>query len=316
MNKKGFAVMFDWIFSLVAGVLIFSFLIYFAVQHTDLFGKVTARVVAEELDVLFSGYETTETKSVLDFGKEVELEFKCDNNKQRFKINNREGKNLWGKIIFAPEKIKNKKVNVATMSWDVPFRVANFIFLWNKQYSLAQEGYIPDINFLDNFEKKRGVGILFNVDSSNSISLDPNNPNNDIICPDFSSQYDKIIYYDEDSSGNFKGYVCFEDEDGIRYRSYFFGEAMMIGAMFVDNVENFECLKKIAIERLRIVNDIYEEKINKISDTSCTVGGYNTAVYDGIDDIENFDNKFDFNDVQLVKESNERLIENGCAGLY
>ena len=67
MNKKGMAIPFDWIFSLVAGVLIFSFLIYFAVQHTDLFGKITTRVVAEELDVLFSG------RSVSIFGKTVFL---------------------------------------------------------------------------------------------------------------------------------------------------------------------------------------------------------------------------------------------------
>ncbi|MEK6856887.1 MAG: hypothetical protein AABX49_02630, partial [Nanoarchaeota archaeon] len=92
MNKKGMAIPFDWIFSLVAGVLIFSFLIYFAVQHTDLFGKITTRVVAEELDVLFSGYETTESRSVLDFKKEVNLKFNCNPRQgQSFTINNKEG---------------------------------------------------------------------------------------------------------------------------------------------------------------------------------------------------------------------------------
>src|SRR3989344_9534744 len=120
MDKKGVAVVFDWIFSLAAGVLIFSFLIYFAVQHTDLFGKVTARVVGEELDILFSGYETAKIRSILDFGKEVKLEFSCDEKRQRFTINDREGKTLWGKIIFAPGEIKNDKINVATASWDVP----------------------------------------------------------------------------------------------------------------------------------------------------------------------------------------------------
>ena len=56
-NKRGISIIFNWIFSLIAGVVILSFLIYFAVQNTDLFGKVTAKVVAEELDILFSGYE-------------------------------------------------------------------------------------------------------------------------------------------------------------------------------------------------------------------------------------------------------------------
>ena len=313
MNKRGFAIMFDWIFSLAAGVLIFSFLIYFAVQHTDLFGKVTARVVGEELDILFSGYETAKTRSTLDFGKEVKLGFSCDekNKRQRFTINDREGKTLWGKIIFAPGEIKNDKINVATASWDVPFRAANFIYLWDKKYVLT--GDIPDINFLDNFKKDPSGGtgnIRFAPDSSLSIS-------NKIVCPDFSSSYEKIIYYDEDSSGDFSGYVCFEDDDRERHRSFFYGEAMMIGAIFMDNVEDFECVKSIAVDRLKIVNDIYREKKDKIvSLESCDkFGRYNKVFHDTItlDKLNSLD--FD-NQVKLVERANENLIREGCAGVY
>ena len=315
MNRKGFAIMFDWIFSLAAGVLIFSFLIYFAVQHTDLFGKVTARVVGEELDILFSGYETTQTKSMLDFGKDVKLGFSCDekNKRQRFTINDREGKTLWGKIIFAPGEIKNDKINVATASWDVPFRAANFIYLWDKKYVLT--GDIPDINFLNNF-KKEDIGNTANIRFVDDPSLSDDYGTGE--CPnDFGFQHEKIIYYDEDSSGDFSGYVCFEDDDRERHRSFFYGEAMMIGAIFMDNVEDFECVKSIAVDRLKIVNDIYREKKDKIvSLESCDkFGRYNKVFHDTItlDKLNSLD--FD-NQVKLVERANENLIREGCAGVY
>ena len=72
-------------------------------QNTDLFGNVTARIVAEELDILFSGYETIQTRSMLDFGKNVELDFYCDDSTQKFKVNGETGKTIWDKIIFSPE---------------------------------------------------------------------------------------------------------------------------------------------------------------------------------------------------------------------
>ena len=131
-DKRGIGIVFNWIFSLVVGIVILGFLIYFAVQNTDLFGKVTAKVVAEELDVLFSGYETTKTSSSLEFGREVKLDFKCKNKKQEFEVNGRGGKNVWGKIIFAPKEIKASKINILTESWNVPFRVANFIYVWDE----------------------------------------------------------------------------------------------------------------------------------------------------------------------------------------
>ncbi len=293
MNRKGFAVMFDWIFSLVAGVLIFSFLIYFAVQHTDLFGKITSKVVAEELDVLFSQYETTETKSVLDFGKEVELEFSCDDQRQRFKINNRDGKSVWGKIIFGPEKIESQKINVATMSWDVPFRVANFVYLWDKSYTI--DGNIPDIDFLDNFRRENEGDITFEEDN------------------DFPCQNNKKIIYYKEIDGFYEGYVCFKDND----KSEFFGEAMMLGAVFFDNKEDFECVKNITTDRLKIVNKLYYEKANDLIDLNgeCDVrGDYSRTNGKTSRDLTN--NPFDSNAISQIEDANENLIRGGCASVY
>src|SRR3989344_1453259 len=308
MNKKGFAVMFDWIFSIVAGVLIFSFLIYFAVQHTDLFGKITAKVVAEELDVMFSQYETTETKSVLDFGKGVELEFKCDEGDKRqwFKVNDRDGKDVWGKIIFAPEKIKSDKINVATASWNVPFRVANFVYLWDKRYELD---YDPDFELPQWLSSSLPGDVKINFLQDSSLSSDMIEGD----CPHFGSRltadgktYDKMIYYDKDATGkDVKGYICFKDKK----RSFFYGKAMMMGAVFTDSKEEFDCVKKAAVNRFKIVNNVYDEKINHIPFENCPISGgrYNDAVYNTDNDIEPFDS-FNFGTASEIESANNRLI--------
>lgn len=313
-DKSGVAITFNWMFSLVAGVLIFSFLIYFAVQNTDLFGKVTARVVAEELDILFSGYETTQTRSTLDLGKKIELGFSCKDGRQRFTINDREGKTMWGKIVFAPQKIENDKINVATASWDVPFRVANFVYLWDKRYTLI--GEIPDVDFLGNFQRSSTANIRFVDDPGLSDDYGTG-----VCSNDWGSQHEKVIYYKKNSDDSYFGYICFFEENGDVRRSSFYGEAMMIGAIFVDDKNDFDCIKKIAVDRLKIVNEVYEKRKSKIINLElgggCDVSGaYDNAVYNEREDLENFDSQFDYSDVNLVKSSNERLIRGGCVGVY
>lgn len=309
-NKRGFAVIFDWIFSLVAGVLIFSFLIYFAIQHTDLFGKVTARVVAEELDVLFSGYETTESRSVLDFEKNVELKFKCDmDDGQMFTINNQGGKNLWGKIIFSPGKIDNDKVNVATMSWDVPFRVTNFVYLWDKKYTLI--GEIPDMDFVDNFEITNDVNR-----ASIRFVDDPGLSNG--CSEDWGLKHQKVVYYQKNSDDHYFGEICFFEDNGVVSLSSFYGESMMIGAMFVDDVEYFECIKKVANNRLEILGNVYSQKANNlisIGGDCDKMGDYGRAK-EGIDNLINNPFNPDFDEISRIESANDGLIEQGCVSVY
>ena len=169
-----------------------------------------------------------------------------------FKINNREGKSSWGKVIFAPEKIESSKINVATASWDVPFRVANFIYLWDKRYELDPDGNIVLPKWLPS-SAPADFKIKFVQDSN--LSIDQSGIN----CPYFDFNYNKIIYYDKDAFGkvdDVKGYVCFKDENDNFERSFFYGEAMMMGAIFAEDKESFDCVKNVAVDRLKIVNEV------------------------------------------------------------
>jgi len=108
MNKKGITIAFNWLFSVIVGIFIFLFFAWFAVQNTDLFGNVTTQRVVEELDIAFTGFKSSLVGTTLNFGKPIELEFKCDilgefppySYEERMLINKKAGKNLKGKIVF------------------------------------------------------------------------------------------------------------------------------------------------------------------------------------------------------------------------
>jgi hypothetical protein len=299
LNKKGFAISFNWIFSLVAGVIIFSFLIFFAVQNTDLFGRLTAKVVAEEFDILLSGYETGETESELNFGKEINLQFLCKDKRQNFIVNGREGKGVRGKIIFSPKEIKSNKVNIATRSWDIPFRAANFVYIWDNKYDI-QEKVETGSSLVDAI---KGKGERIVIDQFFGGSGCPNSG-------------DKTIYYDDESGD---GYVCFKD--GLRVD--FFGEAMMLGAIFNDDKETFECISNIAQDRIKIMHEVYGNKINNLggSGAFCNPTIYNYQNYN----YQNFLSKLKgvsslplltSSNVDFVDTINDNLAKEGCASVY
>ncbi len=292
-DKRGIGIVFNWIFSLIAGVIILSFLVYFAVQNTDLFGKVTARVVAEELDVLFSGYETTETSSNLNFGREVELSFECDESNlvQKFGVNGEQGKKTWGKVIFAPEEIKSENINIATRSWDVPFRVGNFIYIWDKKYDIQG---ISDNIF---FDKLKGEGEVVNFIPFTTESG--------------CSGTGKNIYYKK-VGDDYYGYVCFDSR-----KVNFYGEAMLLGTVFVEDPDEFECLNHIIEKKFQVISDVYERKIGTlIASRQCGTdyggfGGGLTQFKNNYGDASQMRQA-----ISAMEAENTRLVREGCASVY
>ena len=73
MNKKGFAITFNWLFNIMAGMIILLSLVYFAVQHTDLFGKVSAQRAVEELDIAFTSFKSNLVGTTIELGKNIKL---------------------------------------------------------------------------------------------------------------------------------------------------------------------------------------------------------------------------------------------------
>ena len=159
MNKKGFEVAFSWLFAVIAGISIFLFLSWFAVRQTDLFGVLTAQTAAEELDIAFTTFKSNLVSTRLDFGKAVDLEFKCNAgtlNEERVFINGKAGKKLKGNIVFAPSYLNDNTFQLFTASWNAPFRVTNFVFLNSEGNSYYLVNAPADLKLPDNFDFNGG----------------------------------------------------------------------------------------------------------------------------------------------------------------
>jgi len=300
LNKKGIAISFNWIFSMIAGVLILIFLVYFAVQNTDLFGNVTSKVVSEELEILFSGIETIKTKTSLNFDKNVELRFSCNQGKQVLNVNGKSGNSLKGKIVFAPNIVESDVFNIATQPWNVPFRVANFIYLWDEGYEFS--GDAPEIDLI---EELRGNGekIVFALDNNAGCANSGNL---------------KTIYYTHDEDlDDYLGYVCFEGQRSSPVR--FYGKAMLIGAVLSDTSNNFECVKSGIQKRLEVVNDIYYKKSQKMIASPVDIDNCNPQInglsYTDAEYSTNL-NLLDFDNVKRFESINNNLVRGGCVGIY
>ena len=128
-NKKGFELVFSWIFSLVAGVLIFSFLIYFAYQHTDLFGKRTNLLVREEFDNAFGSLKSTEISTLIELQENITLKFDCVDGRILFGVDEGDKREIPGKIIAAPSVLSGHNFSIKTESFVRPFKIVSFLYI-------------------------------------------------------------------------------------------------------------------------------------------------------------------------------------------
>lgn len=290
--NKGFAIAFNWIFAVLAGGLIFLFLGFFAAQNTDLFGKVTTIRVGETLNTAFSGLKTGLVNTNLEFDKEIELEFSCVKGFERLKVNGKEGRDLFDNMIFSPENLKDFEFKIFTSSWKIPYRVDNFIYVLDDSVF----SFIGDVP-RDKFEDFSDVDINYNDVGGKIVTFDKTNGR----C---GYGVNKVHY--ELNGDEMYGTICGESFEPFD----FYGDAMVYAFVFGDQ---FECLYPRMEEKLKIMSDVYTEKIQGIPLGICE-GNYRD-MGSAISGMEIIDENF-YENVNLVQEKNDRIIGAGCVEVF
>jgi len=297
-NKKGIEITFSWIFAIIAGTLIFLFFIGFAADNMDLFGKLTAMRVSEEMNSAFTGLKTGLVSTSLSFNKEIKLQFKCiGEKKEKLIVGYRSGKNLYDNLVFSPEELNGNEFLLMTKSWNVPYKVDNFIFISdNRKYSLnglnqnefdKLKNDLPD-DFKSLIERNTGNGKIIEFKSDNS----PNTCNkltNDI-----------VYYFIDTNNGEMYGKICTKNMEN-KSPLDFYGDDMIYAAIFGDQ---FDCLYPLIGEKFNIMRDVYLQKIGRI--TGCDKGGLQNAIT-SMDTINKIQTYFD-----SIDTKNKALIGKGC----
>jgi hypothetical protein len=263
MNSKGYLdLSFSWIFAILIGGMILFGAVYGIVKFGEIANKKEGAELGAKLSNLLSPLETDVSSGKLlfvNFPVESRVENLCENRTNTF---GRQGvsvseyvKGDWtfgntptyssNSYIFSKEIVQGKEIPAFSKPLEIPFKVADLIFLIPEEEVYCFDDAPRDINEeLEGLESKNLL--TSNCDESSSIK----------VCFK-DSDCEIFVNYEE-------GYVL---KGNTKFN--FLGEAMMFGAIFSD-IEVYECQVSRILYRARTLSSIYREKSNELEKVGCS----------------------------------------------
>lgn len=305
-KKAVIEIQFNWIFVLIVGALIVAFFV-FVVQKQRTVAKSSLEAdIRTKLQAIISIAEQSDSTVYQLTVPETNMKFDCEG----FSIGNLDVIPLRGNFAPSPLKSSRNKLYIASEDFSMPYKTTNLVYITT-----------PDVRYVfydsddaDNADSKEYAKKLF---------FDPKNPSMPSnITKEFSkcdNLKDKNNYKvrfifvkesPEDSCGaNIKkgevtaisiepalggisgyGKIKFYErkEDGFveKGSSYYLGTSSIIAAIFSDSKETYECGLNDALERLKVINEIYLGKAKYLQETmqNTDCGNYYSNI-EGIDKL-------------------------------
>jgi len=269
MNKKAFEMSFNWIFAIIAGVVILFLAIY---ATSKIIGTSEYKInteTAAKIDILLDpirpGLASGKSEQI-NFRKDTRTYYTCNDigtfGKQTIAFSEKTF-GAWGekggeinsiKYIFAENMIEGKNLYLFSMPFEMPFKVDDLIFISGNNYCFYQtpneiKDEIQNLNlgnvyFANNINDKNCTGTKVCFGSQCEISV--YGMCNDISC---KSMYDygkvfkdnKVLYYDDSLL-----YAAIMSSPGI-----------------------YECNVKRLMKKFSELADVYIKKINIIDLKQC-----------------------------------------------
>lgn len=142
ITKKGvIEVGFAWIFILIAGALILGLFTYIGVTQSSFFMDLFSAKLLKDLNTIFVGTEISrDTAATFEIPK-TKLAFDCNSysiGSVSFPLGDR--------FIFAPSEIESPEIVAWSKSWNLGFRVANFLYLTSPytKYYVVYDSNVDD----------------------------------------------------------------------------------------------------------------------------------------------------------------------------
>ena len=269
MQKRGqFEIQFNWIFVLAVGAIILLFFSVIILKQKNASEQTTNLAVLKNLEAIFAGAEaSTGTINFVDLPN-VEINFECDrcsigSTSKRFEIMS----------IFTPSKIKSNEMITWTLDWNLPYRVTNFLYLTspNMRYVLVgDDGLASDID--ENMPEELNKELAADASSIENkgdnkvrfIYFDGSISDGSGIPQEFSKMKDKDVTALKVSGNGDMGFVEFFEKNGDIFassgNSYYLKKPSLMGAIFADDIEIYNCVMESAFKKLNIVTKIYQKK--------------------------------------------------------
>lgn len=268
MNKKGFEVQFNWLFVLVAGAAILLFFTVVVAKQKNVSETSTKATVLKSIEAIITGASiSSDTTNIVSI-PESDIDVGCG----RISIGgvSKQYQNL---ILFAPGKIKGDKIVTQTLSFNAPYRATNLLYATstNARYiiigssslakeinktlpsELKKEFYqpMPDIKNSNNY-KARFIVFGEMIEFPPSMEKMPDADVTTLRISGSSENGIAEFYQKKQNSWDSKG------------TSFYVGRNSLVGAVYADSVEGYECSMKNVFSRLNLATKIYAERTKKL----------------------------------------------------
>ncbi len=293
MNKKGFEMQFNWIFILVAGVFILILVGLFISRNTEIAERSAKTNLIRSIEsIITSASVSTDITNVVEISK-LEIDISC--NKISVGGVPKQYQNL---ILFAPSKIKGSKLITQTLTFSVPYKATNLLYITSPQvrYIIVGDGDNSLVKKIDallpkdlnkklysttdpniaNIENENNYNIKFIVFGDSMINI-PDNLKN---MPDKSVTAVRIPYPVSDEiteDDEITGTVEFYKKEGnswatnsLQDTSPYIGIESLIGAIYSDTVELYNCNMGNTFSRLNLVTLVLKHRSEKLKNSDKT----------------------------------------------
>jgi len=321
-SKKGvISVQFNWVFILIAGVLILLFFGSLVLKGREVSDLAIAETILTNMQTIMTGAEVSvRTINPIKI-PDKEIRVSCDSIAVG-KVSSPITKN---KIVFALEAIKGRTLLAWALDWNAPYHVTNFLYFTtpNIKYIFINSGNAEEIyNMLpgginkiiiepDNIINIKDTGnylrfVFFNQNPE-TVALSPSLgklPDNKVSAINVNENFNEIEFYKK-SGAKFKS----------AGNAIYLGNPMILGAMFSGNSRDYKCNVEKAFNKLNIVSQVYERRTNALkrlySGTGC-ISYYSTPIMDyskaSIAEIKSA--------IESIEISNRYLQSSSCPTIY
>ena len=304
-GKKGIVeAQLTWVFILIVGVIILLFFIGIAQKQKQIADMKASANILQQLDAILTGAEVSSGTSSLIKIPKMELKLDCNS----FSIGGIT-KPLKTRVVFSPDLIKGRQLITYNLDWSVPYRVTNFLYLTSPEVRYILVGDAEDLdNDLPDVINKEVVYDINNIENINInnykvkfIFKENNNPSqNDF--PDLKEEISAINILDDQ-------YISFYNDgewsDSVRY----YDTASLLGAIFAEDQEQYECAMKKAFEKFNVVTAFYKKRIELLNQLvpQCNLGNLN------LPGQLDFGKEIPISDIQF---QNDQLQVQSCPTIY
>jgi len=275
---------FNWIFVIIAGAIILTFFVSFALKYKSLQDEKLSVELLINFDNALTNLQST-TFTVFDtIEAPKEIEITCS----KFRIENREYDN--DKLIFSPKNLKDK-IYIYYRQFNFPFKIGNFYYI----ISPGNKFFL-----VHNDQKSREYAQALIDDlpdkfKQNVLSVSSRQPNG------------KNVFINSNANANDVN-IILQDKISIYYNNKLYNDVnheLVYGAIFSDD---FDCVYNKLKQNIDDVILSYPNKLILLQGSNCNYAS-------SIQYLQNLKN-LRYQDTKAVEELNKEMSSRNCPLIY